>query len=116
MRICIAKKKDGTWCTHKAKYGLHCGYHRPDGFHKCRVRRVMDDGLEKVIVTLTRFVDELSKKMDAALLALSAHDHEIMSIKDDVTGLVRHLAPLTKSVDAIAQTLASLPIVGRFVT
>jgi hypothetical protein len=119
MRTCIARKQNGTYCTYRAKYGTKCGYHREDGYHKNKnnIRRVDDDdSIKTTIASLFQFIYELNQKMDAALLVHASHDHEIMKIKDDVIGLVRHLTPLTKSIDMIAQTLMSLPIVGRFVT
>ena len=130
MRICIGKKKDSTWCTHKAKYGHHCGYHHPDGYHKSpkiqheyhvndtKHNQGRDDlneikermfGVERMLETLIKLHEDIMLRV-----SLTAEDTSCNNkmIKDIQRSLFPILAPLRVAVN----TASWMPIVGRFVT
>ena len=127
-RICIARKKDGTWCTHKAKYNHYCGYHRPDGYHKSpkiqhehhihvnnnhnndnidlndRMSRV-----ERMLETLIRLHEEINLRINITAEDTSCNNKMIKDIQ-------RSLFPILGPLRVAVNTASHIPIVGRFVT
>ena len=118
MRTCIARKQDGTYCTYRAKYDHHCGYHHKDGYHKNKSapRIVPHIHVEEAIDHLTRVINELRLTLIQACQTIQEVSGNVTSIKHRVDVIDATVQPIMTYLATVTQTVARIPIVGRFVT
>ena len=124
IRICTARKKDGTWCTHKAKYGRHCGYHYADGYHKSnkKVHTEMEppvsviNEIKETIDNFTIVINELRLTLLQACQTIQDVDEKVTSVKGRVDVLDTYFHTIMTSIGTVTQAVSRIPIVGRFVT
>lgn len=123
IRICTARKKDGTWCTHKAKYGRHCGYHYVDGYHKSKKVPTEREPSVSVVREIKQMMDHFTIVINELRLTLLQACQSIMEVKGDVTFikgrvdvLDTYFRTIMASIGNVTQAVSRIPIVGRFVT
>lgn len=112
---CNAIKRNGTSCQYKAKYNDKCGYHREDGYHKCKVKRIVEtrvDNLVNIINDLRAAVDIMQKEIASHLGVISYDVHCNASKLDN---LIHTLLPVLAPLRVATNTASRIPIVGRFV-
>lgn len=116
MKTCIAKKKDGTYCTYRAKYGTKCGYHREDGYHKNKGVPRMIPCVEEAIDHLTMVINELRLTLIQTCQTIQEVSGNVTSIKQRVDVIDATVQPIMTYIATATQAVARIPIVGRFVT